>query len=205
MENVSVRGRGKSTYKYRYSRTDSVPRESYSPQESERKASGVGKKGCQSKVWPKSWHFLVIQLQIHPGLSGGSIGSVGRGNGNGARPAIELYLMHIRCSMSESLKPKADKSPPIPACLRRMWSMTSKCSRGRRQEAAVATASTAAEGIEFSVGQLSLSGKRMRVNAAKSKGNTTQHTNKTAYIMLSIYIYSIYICMDHMYVRDTHR
>lgn len=117
MENVSVRGRGKSTYKYRYSRTDSVPRESYSPQESERKASGAGKKGCQGKVWPKSWHFLVIQLQIHPGLSGGSIGNVGSGNGNGARPAIELYLMHIRCSMSESLKPKADKSPPVPACL----------------------------------------------------------------------------------------
>lgn len=191
MENVSVRGRGKSTYKYRYSRTDSVPRESYSPQESERKASGAGRKGCQGKVWPKSWHFLVIQLQIHPGLSGGSIGSDGSGNGNGARPAIELYLMHIRCSMSESLKPKADKSPAVPACLLRMWSMTSKCSRGRRQEAA-ATASTAAEGIEFSVGQLSLSGKRMRVNAAKSKGSTTQHTNTTAYIMLSIYTY-IYV------------
>lgn len=121
-----MRGRGKNTYKYRYSRPDSVPRAIALKSRKERR---VGReKGCQGKVWPKSWHFLVIQLQIHPGLSGS--GSVGIGIGNGARPAIELYLMHIRCSMSECLKPKADKSPSR----RRMWSMPSKCSRGRRRQ-----------------------------------------------------------------------
>lgn len=56
----------------------------------------------------------------------------------------------------------------------------------------MATASTAAEGIEFSVGQLSLSGKRMRVNAAKSKGrhkyNNKVHYAPCMYIYMYMYV-----------------
>lgn len=63
--------------------------------------------------------------------------------------------------------------------------------------AALAT-STAAEGIEFSVGQLSLSGKRIRVNAAKSKGSTNTTTH--AYIMLGIFI--LYMLVGIVYIRE---